>query len=109
MERDNIEMDVATLHQLLQGEEPPLVLDVREANELAICALEGAVHMPMHEVPARLSEIPTDRPVVAMCHSGMRSMQVTRFLRHMGYSNIHNLTGGIDAWAAQIEPEMARY
>jgi len=109
MTREDFEIDVDTLHQRRQGEDPPVVLDVREANELAICALEDAWHIPMQEIPARLAEIPADRAVVAMCHTGMRSMQVTQFLHHHGYTNVRNLAGGIDAWAARIEPGMARY
>jgi rhodanese-related sulfurtransferase len=109
MDTDTIEIDVDTLARLRGGEDAPLVLDVREPRELAVCALEGAVHIPMGEIPQRTPELPTDRPVVVMCHHGVRSMQVTRFLRHMGFANVQNLAGGIDAWAARIEPGMARY
>ena len=85
------------------------VLDVREAPELAICALEGALHIPMRQVPDSLAEIPRDRPVVVLCHHGVRSWQVTQFLRREGVERAVNLSGGIDAWAIEIEPAMPRY
>lgn len=109
MDPETIEIDVDTLARRRGGEDSPLVLDVREAGELAVCALPDARHIPMGEIPARLDEVPADREVVVMCHHGVRSMQVTRFLRHMGYDRVRNLAGGIDAWAARIDPEMARY
>ncbi|MFB6260377.1 MAG: rhodanese-like domain-containing protein [Thiohalorhabdaceae bacterium] len=92
-----------------QAEPSPVVLDVREPRELAVCALDDAVHIPMNEIPARLDELPADREVVVMCHHGMRSMQVTQFLRHQGFSHVRNLAGGIDAWAARVDPDMPRY
>ena len=109
MDRDTIEIDVDTLARLRREASPPVVLDVREPRELAVCALDDAVHIPMGEIPARLGELPGDREVVVMCHHGMRSLQVTHFLRHQGYANVRNLAGGIDAWAARIEPAMPRY
>lgn len=109
MDRDSIEIDVDTLAHLRQDREPPIVLDVREPRELAVCALDDALHIPMGEIPARMGELPADRELVVMCHHGMRSMQVTQFLRHQGFHNVRNLAGGIDAWAARIEPGMRRY
>jgi len=109
MDPDSIEIDVATLARMRQADPSPVVLDVREPRELAVCALDDAVHIPMNEIPARLDELPTDREVVVMCHHGTRSMQVTRFLHHQGYTNARNLAGGIDAWAARVDPGMARY
>jgi rhodanese-related sulfurtransferase len=109
MDREAIEIDVDTLARLRREADPPIVLDVREPRELAVCALDDAVHIPMGEIPARLGELPGDREVVVMCHHGMRSMQVTQFLRHQGFANVRNLAGGIDAWAARIEPAMPRY
>ncbi|MEF8793102.1 rhodanese-like domain-containing protein [Thiohalorhabdus sp.] len=109
MHPDTIEIDVDTLARLRQAVPPPVVLDVREPRELAVCALEDAVHIPMGEIPARLDELPADRQLVVMCHHGVRSMQVTRFLRHQGYTNVRNLAGGIDAWSDRIDPALPRY
>ena len=59
------------------------------------------------EAPKRL--IDKDKPLVVYCHHGMRSAWAANWLRAMGYENVYNLTGGIDAWAERIEPGMARY
>lgn len=109
MDRDSIEIDVDTLARQRRDQEPPIVLDVREPRELAVCALDDAWHIPMGDIPARMGELPADRELVVMCHHGVRSMQVTQFLRHQGYQNVRNLAGGIDAWAARVDPDMPRY
>ncbi len=88
---------------------PHMLLDVREPHELAICAIDGASHIPMAQVPARLSELPEDAPVVVMCHHGARSQMVVNFLRNAGRDRIFNLEGGIDAWARQIDGSIALY
>jgi rhodanese-related sulfurtransferase len=79
------------------------VLDVREARELDICRLEGALHVPMAEMPARTDDLPTKEPLVVMCHHGARSQMVVDFLRNAGFD------GGIDAWACEIDQSMRRY
>ena len=91
------------------GREPPVMLDVREPWEVQIAAIPGALHMPMGEVPARAGEIDPEAPVVAICHHGGRSMQVAAFLEKSGYAKMHNLTGGVDAWARTIDPKMPVY
>jgi rhodanese-related sulfurtransferase len=89
--------------------ERPVLLDVREPWELATCALPGTLSIPMGQIPARWSEIDTDRPVVCICHHGVRSLQVMRYLAHQGLEDLYNLAGGIDAWAREIDPAMAVY
>ena len=85
------------------------LLDVREDDELALCAIDGALHIPMQEVPRRIPDLPRNRPLVVMCHHGGRSDQVAQFLRGHGFVNVHNLAGGIDAWAIMVDPKMCRY
>jgi rhodanese-related sulfurtransferase len=85
------------------------VLDVREARELEICQLEGALHVPMAEIPDRTDDLPTDQPLVVICHHGVRSQMVVDFLRDAGFDNAVNLAGGIDAWACDIDQSMPRY
>jgi rhodanese-related sulfurtransferase len=80
------------------------LLDVREADEWAAGHAPGAVHLPMMEIPARIAEIPTDREVVVVCRSGGRSAQVVGYLLHHGWDNVHNLDGGMRAWAAAGRP-----
>jgi len=85
------------------------VLDVREPQELAVAALDGVVHIPMAQVPQRIAELPRDRDIVVLCHSGARSERVTAFLRASGYPRAVNLAGGIDAWSREIDPAVPRY
>lgn len=87
----------------------PKLLDVREPAELEICGLPQAQHIPMNDVPARLPEIDKDAELVVMCHHGGRSMQVAAFLERNGFAHIHNLSGGIDAWAREVDPSMRTY
>jgi rhodanese-related sulfurtransferase len=86
-----------------------VVLDVREARELDICLLEGALHIPMAEIPARVNDLPTNQPLVVICHHGARSQMVVDFLRDAGFDNAVNLDGGIEAWACEIDRTMRRY
>lgn len=98
--------------RLEQGEGdtgPVFLLDVREPDEWEICHIHGAVLVPLGEIPARLHEIPQDRPVIAYCHHGRRSEMALRFLQQNGYEKLYNLAGGIAAWADMVDPAMTRY
>ncbi len=86
-----------------------VVLDVREARKLDICHLEGALHIPMADIPARVDDLPTNKPLVVLCHHGARSQMVVDFLREAGFSNAVNLDGGIEAWACEIDQSIQRY
>lgn len=103
------EMDVETLDKLRRDGKNPLILDVREAQELEICAIEGVLHIPMRQISARFGELPKDRDIVVVCHHGGRSAQVTMFLRNQGLDRAINLDGGMDAWARRIDPNMKVY
>jgi rhodanese-related sulfurtransferase len=102
------EISPAELQQRLTEENPPILIDVREDVEAAICAIEGSILIPMNTLPQRLQEIPRDRPVALYCHHGMRSMMAGQWLAQNGFDAL-SLAGGIDRWAAEIEPGMARY
>jgi rhodanese-related sulfurtransferase len=86
-----------------------LIIDVREADELAICRLEGARHVPMRQIPEAAADLPRDRPLLILCHHGGRSRRVCEFLRAQGVANVSNVRGGIDAWARDVDPALARY
>jgi rhodanese-related sulfurtransferase len=86
-----------------------LLLDVREAEERAICQLAGAMHVPMGDVPARLHELDPDREIVVYCHHGQRSAAVVAFLERHEFANVANLAGGIDRWALEVDPTTPRY
>lgn len=87
----------------------PLVLDVRDPWEHDICTIPDSKLLPMQEIPARWQELPADTDIVVVCHHGMRSLQVAGFLKQAGLTRVYNLSGGIAAWAAQVDPDMARY
>jgi rhodanese-related sulfurtransferase len=91
------------------GKPKPVLLDVREPWELDICSIPDSLRIPMREVPARAGEIDPQAPVVAICHHGGRSMHVGLFLEKNGFSQIHNLAGGVDAWAKTVDPAMPKY
>lgn len=87
----------------------PLLLDVRENWEFETCRIEGSMLVPMNSVPARLQELDEDAEIVCICHHGARSAAVGSFLERNGFTNITNLTGGVHAWAVQVDPSMPKY
>ncbi|CDG81118.1 rhodanese-like domain-containing protein [Janthinobacterium agaricidamnosum] len=87
----------------------PFLLDVRENWEFETCHIDGAALMPMHSIPARIDDLDEDAAIVCICHHGARSMQVAAFLERNGFGKISNLTGGIHAWALQVDPAMPKY
>jgi rhodanese-related sulfurtransferase len=97
--------------QAQQGE--PLLLDVREPWEVQTASVtpQGfeVVVIPMNEIPARIAELPQDRPIACLCHHGARSQRVAMFLAHQGYTDVANVAGGIDAWSRERDPAVPRY
>jgi rhodanese-related sulfurtransferase len=89
--------------------EKPVLLDVREPWEWELARLEGAQHIPMRDIPARFAELDDEREVVAICHHGGRSQQVAMFLEKNGFSKVHNLQGGVDAWSRTVDPAVPLY
>lgn len=87
----------------------PVLIDVREPWEFELCRIEGSVSIPLGQLAARLPEVPRDRPLVMVCHHGHRSWHAAAALRHAGFGQVHNLRGGVEEWAAEVEPAMNRY
>ena len=87
----------------------PFLLDVREPWEFDLCRLDDATLMPMNPIPARLDDLDEDAEIVCICHHGARSMQVAAFLERNGFGKVSNLTGGMHAWALQVDASMAKY
>lgn len=87
----------------------PVVIDVREPWEYAHCRIDGSLSVPLGELPARLRELPVERELVLVCHHGSRSQNAAQWLAQNGYANVHNLRGGIEAWAVEIDPAVRRY
>lgn len=101
-----MDISVQDLHAMRTENKPHMLLDIREPQEVASCAIEGSVHIPMNTIPDNLARLPKDLPLVVMCHVGGRSAQVTYWLRAQGYDNAVNLDGGISAWIAEIDPKV---
>jgi len=98
----------AELAAHLQGNQP-LLLDVREPWEYRICHLEDSQLLPMGQIHLQLQQLDPDRETVVICHHGIRSRQVAMFLEHQGFSQVVNLLGGLDAWAREVDLDMATY
>jgi len=99
------QLHVSELHRWLaqDPDKHPQLLDVREAWEIGIASLPGSVHIPMREIQARWRELDRGRPLVCVCHHGVRSLQVAVYLARHGFDPIYNLVGGIDAWAREVD------
>ncbi len=87
----------------------PVLLDVRENWEFETCHIDGAIQIVMNTIPARIDELDEDAAIVCICHHGARSMQVAAYLERNGFARMTNLTGGMHAWAVQVDPAMAKY
>ncbi len=86
-----------------------MLLDVREPMEWQIVHIDGAKLMPVGEVPYKVGDLSTADNIIVQCHTGTRSAHITQFLRDLGFQRVWNMAGGIDAWAAQVDPTLTRY
>jgi rhodanese-related sulfurtransferase len=102
-------IDPVTLKARLDRGESVLILDVREPFEIALAPFPGATHIPMGDIPSRLTELDPDRETVVVCHHGVRSAQVAMYLAQNGFEHVLNLSGGIDAWSEDADPSTPRY
>ena len=102
------EMSVEELKRRLDAKEDLFVLDVREPHEYQICNINGHL-IPLGDLPKRVHELDSSREIVAHCRSGVRSAKAVDFLRQAGFKKVHNLQGGILAWADKIDPKMPKY
>jgi rhodanese-related sulfurtransferase len=105
----DFEISPAETAELMKAGDARLI-DVREPWEFATARIEGSVAMPMGDVPARAhQELDPEERLVVLCHHGMRSMNVTVWLRNQGFEQVQSLRGGIDAWSAEVDPNVPRY
>jgi len=105
---DQDEISVTELRKKLDRGESLFLLDVREPQEYRIANLGGHL-IPLNDLPRRVHELDSSRDIVVYCHSGVRSGQAVQFLKQLGFRKIKNLSGGIDRWADEIDPDMPRY
>ncbi|HVO13894.1 MAG TPA: rhodanese-like domain-containing protein [Alphaproteobacteria bacterium] len=106
---DDIETTVEALSELLAAGGDLQLVDVRDDWEVAIAALPGARHIPLPALPTALDTLDAVRPVVLLCHHGMRSLQAAIWLRQQGFEQAISVAGGIDAWSRQIDPSVPTY
>ena len=85
------------------------LLDVREEWEFQTANIEGSLLIPMGQVASRIAELDSTAETVVICHHGGRSMQVAGLLEQLGFLNVINLAGGVDAWARSVDPSMPVY
>jgi len=102
-------MTVAQLRAELDSGTKPILLDVREPDELDISRLDGVTLIPMGEIPDRYNELDPNADIVLVCRSGSRSAKVMAFLDEMGFTRLRNLDGGMNAWATEIDPSLPVY
>jgi len=102
------EMQVEELKRRLDAGENLFVLDVREPHEYQICNIGGHL-IPLGDLPKRVNELDSSREIVAHCRSGVRSAKAVGFLQQAGFKKVHNLAGGILAWAERVDPKMPKY
>ena len=88
---------------------PPLLLDVRQPWEYDVCKIDDSLLVPMSQIPAKVASLDIERETVVICHHGIRSRSVGRYLEQNGFSNIINLSGGVDQWAKTVDSKMATY
>jgi len=107
----SLEVDCRSVKERLDRGEAFLLLDCREADEFAFVRIEGAMHLPMSELPRRAVELEAHRaaPIVVLCHHGVRSLKVSLWLRGQGFADVRSMSGGIDAWSREIDPGLPRY
>ena len=103
------EVTPGELKRMLDGGEEVVLLDVREHEEFQLARVEGALHIPMGDIPGRTVDLDPEARIVVMCHLGQRSAMVTQFLRQRDFERVSNLAGGIDAWARDVDPGVGRY
>ena len=104
-----LQITPAELSDRLRRDKNVQILDVREKWEAAVCALPGARNIPLSEIPARMGEIDSNRPLIVYCHHGGRSLRTVQWLRDQGLEQASNLTGGIHQWSLQIDPTVPTY
>ena len=104
-----VEISAQELHDEWQRNPDLLVIDVREPHEHEIAHIDGAVLIPLGELPDRLGELDGHREIVTHCHHGARSLKALDILKAAGFSKVRSLRGGIDAWAVNIDQSLPRY
>lgn len=105
----HLEISPTELARLLREGRAPRVIDVREPHEWAIARIEGTELRPLSAIQTWWRELDPDEPVVFVCHHGRRSAAVCRALAAEGFTAVHDLVGGVEAWRLDVDPAMPAY
>jgi rhodanese-related sulfurtransferase len=105
------EIECQGLKKLLDEKTPFSLVDCRQESEHAICRIEGATLIPLHELSATFEEVEVEPEllIIVYCHHGVRSLNATAYLRKLGFKNTFSLRGGIDQWSLQVDANVERY
>lgn len=103
------DLEPEQVKEILESDKKVVLLDVREPHEYEIVRIEGSRLIPLSELHLRANELDTADTIITYCHHGQRSLQAIKTLEHFGFKRLKHLRGGIDAWAVDVDPEMARY
>ena len=105
------QMTATELRDFLASGVSPVKIDVREDVELQYGVIDGAIHIPMHSVPGQLNALEKHKndTIVLICRSGKRSQQIGEFMEQMGFTDVINLAGGMNAWAKDVDTNMTVY
>lgn len=106
-----LELNVAQCESLINGENPPLLIDCRELNEYTHCRIDGATLVPLSNFTetAEAEFSSGDVPAIIYCHHGVRSLNAVFYLREQGFTHTYSMAGGIDQWSLLIDPNVVRY
>ncbi len=104
------EISAAEVKSMRDAGQDFTLLDVRERWEFDAASIAGSKHIPMGDVPARFNqELDPEAHIVVVCHHGVRSMNVTAWLRQQGFEKVQSLRGGIDRWSREIDASVPLY
>ncbi len=104
------EFSATELHGYLESTSAkPVLLDVREPWEFDKARIDGSTLIPMRSIPVHLEDFDPEQEIVVICHHGIRSRMVALYLENHGFANVINLTGGVEAWAREVDPHMTTY
>lgn len=103
------QISATELRQKIEQGDNFTLLDVREPHEFKYASIAGSLSIPLNQLPASLEQLDKAREIVVICHHGMRSQQAANYLVHAGFSQVANVTGGIDAWSCDCDSSVPRY
>jgi rhodanese-related sulfurtransferase len=103
------EIQPEEVKRLRDAGEDLVFLDCREPWEYQAAHIDGTKHIPMQDIPARIQELDPDEHIVVICHHGVRSMNVTAWLRQQGYEKAQSVSGGIDRWSRVVDSRVPTY